>query len=215
MKTARWTDRRGWHWFFKQPETTREVTDGALVAISPLRRCGLDGRLPTSDQMWPLLEWLSALCVRVEVDGECVEGLDADQWSDVIDEELTLLQWLDAHNAIIESVSIAEDVLEDIRTYFAIAYDGGCECPRCMEIETKRRIECRYDVVGAEAHHWVHRYAILSDDPILSAPYWVYQVKTIERIALGKKRKKNKSKFDNVDRKKGINEYLKKKGQWN
>lgn len=201
---SHWQDIYGRRWYFNPPQTTKDVLDGALLALAPLLEVTSKGQMPGSVELAHLLDFLARVTV--------IEGMDHDERVEWIDMELTIDQQVQYLEAIKASVSIPAETLDHIQDYYDIAYDGGCECPVCEGSKDASKVACRYADIPVHVYQWTQKYAVLSDDPVLTAPWWVYQIKEIEKRAAGKHWRKIEKQRRRDERKREVDEQLRKMG---
>lgn len=211
-----WVDPFDRTWVYAPPATTNDVLNGALVALAPILATTSAGKMPGSEHLQPLLSYLASVTDHVCLPSErrVVVGADFShaEMVEYIDCELTTEHHLEYLNAIKASVSVPSTTLDHIAAYYAISYDGGCECPTCEGRPSRVKVPCRYAEIPVHVYPWVQRYSVVSDDPVLTAPYWVYQIKEIERRESGKMYREAERKRREDERKREVDRQLKRMG---
>ena len=216
MSVGVWKDSRSRQWVFKKPSDTQAVLEGSLCALAMVNESTSKGSHPGSRELAPLLDYLAevTLGLRSSEGHKMLEGLTFFEWRDVLDSELGVFEWVEYLNAIVSSVSIPPDTLSDISEYFTILYEKACDCPKCKGVVTKRQIPCAYDGLSSAIYPYLNRYGVVSDDPVLTAPFWVFQIKEIEKREVGKIYRKQQEESQKAERQKSIDEMIKSKGAW-
>lgn len=184
-----WYGPRGERIVFRAPKDAASAATGQVL-LARFTDAAASHRAPTERDLAHLIEWIDEHVVEFERAPEAPgEFVEASAWGDmqVIErfdalDEVHPIALVALGVAIFVEAQLVEDEVKEIRDYLhLLVIDGGCECPQCRG-EDLEDYGLPSTVCVSAAHPFaarmrVHVWWSYRDEPLLSAPPWLGQVR--------------------------------------
>lgn len=201
-----WVTLEGWHWRIKGPETTSAVLEADIWHTTQTEK-ELAQDLPVPDNT-DMATWCNQFTTGALPEGEPKDPKDAQAVSvAMLDRELKTRNFFELKQAIVDLVTLDQDVLEDLQEFWKIQYLGGCECPFCEGRQDPEDLHPSIDnpCQFSDLRHRQRTFRIASlygpfeDVTVLDRPFWLYQIRQANQLAENEAEQEREDEKDSVE----------------
>jgi len=173
------------------PRTTDDALELTLSAGIDLTDRSGTGEEPPGAALEGLLRWASRHTERIEWPSAGDGEPDAinDPTPSELDAALMPAELVDYSFALVDAVSLPEDVAEAAATHFGIAAASGCTCRVCRgewAHERRRDAGCLFKDTPDFLWGLLGQWWPVSEEPVGAKPYAFYQLRSLWQAARGK-----------------------------